>query len=176
MHTDPKQPGSAAPEARRARWSWALASLIMASAGACSSSAPPASQTTTPGDCDGRAEVVSAGLTTVSAQGYSFTLSELEPRLPVQSDGPPGNHWTIAITDPDGAKVAKASLLLTTYMPDHGHAGRSAPAVETLDGSYDVAELVFPMPTLYTISLLLTLASGEKQTATILLCLDVASG
>jgi len=143
---------------------------------ACSSSETPAKPGPELGDCEGRAEPISAGMSKVSDQGYTFALESLEPSVPVQSDSPPGNHWTVSVTDPDGAKVTGASLSITTYMPDHGHSGPPAAAVETSDGTYDVIDLILPMPTLYTVSLILTLADGEKQAVTLELCLDVASG
>jgi hypothetical protein len=151
-----------------------FAALALGFSGCSSDDSPnPSPQ---PGDCGGRAEPVTAGMSKLSDQGYSFELEKLEPSVPVQSDSTPGNHWTVVITDPDGAKVTGASLSITSYMPDHGHPGPPAAAVETGDGSYDVADLVFPMPTLYTVTLVLTLADGQKQTATLTLCLDVASG
>lgn len=164
----------AATATRLFRGTALLAALALTFSG-CSSDETP-SPAPMPGDCDGRAEAVSAGMTKVSDQGYSFELEKLEPSVPVQSDSTPGNHWTVVISDPDGAKVTGASLSITSYMPDHGHPGPPAAAVETSEGTYDVAELVFPMPTLYTVTLILTLPNGQKQTATLTLCLGVASG
>lgn len=170
-----RTPAGSSQTARSLRWAWLLVPLAL-SATACSSDDAPGKPNPQLGDCGGRAEPVVGGMRKVSEQGYSFELSKLEPSVPVQSDSTPGNHWTVLVTDPDGAQVTGASLSITTYMPDHGHSGPPAAAVETSDGSYDVADLVFPMPTLYTVSLILTLAGGEKQTVSLSLCLDVASG
>lgn len=172
---------SAAPlelKHRGARRPWLFAACLVAGAvlGACSSDDAPGAQTTPLGDCGGRAEPLALGTRVTSDGGYAFELSALEPLQPVQSDGPPGNHWTVTVTDPSGAKVSGATLALNTYMPDHGHSGPPAAAVETTEGSYDVSELLFPMPTLYSVSLLLTLADGHKESASLMLCLDVASG
>jgi hypothetical protein len=117
-------------------------------------------------------------MTVSSTDGYAFELTQLEPSIPVQSDSPPGNHWTITITDPSGAKVTGATLAINTYMPDHGHSGPPAAGVETTadSGSYDVADLIFSMPTLFSVSLVLTLGDKSQHTATLMLCMDVASG
>jgi hypothetical protein len=112
----------------------------------------------------------------VSQQGYSFELSKLEPSSPVQSDSPPGNHWTVTVIDPSGEAVTGATLAIVTNMPDHMHPGGFAPGVEIGDGSYDVTDLVLPMPGLYSVSLLLTLASKETQSVAFMLCLEADSG
>ncbi|HWA73734.1 MAG TPA: FixH family protein [Polyangiaceae bacterium] len=172
----PQRKPMSATSARLLRGAALLAALGALGVTGCSSDEKTPNPSPTPGDCNGRAEPVTAGMSKLSDQGYTFELEKLEPSVPVQSDSPPGNHWTVVVTDPDGARVTGASLSITSYMPDHGHAGLPAAAVETADGSYDVADLVFSMPTLYTVSLILTLPNGMKQTATLSLCLDVASG
>jgi hypothetical protein len=176
MNMDETQLGWAARSTGNIVWPCLFAALLAGSAGlsGCSSDDPAKSEAL--GNCGGRAEPLAAGMIVTSAQGYAFELSQLEPSVPVQSDSPPGNHWTVTITDPDGEKVTGATLAINTYMPDHGHSGPPAAAVETSDGSYDVIDLLFPMPTLYSVSLLLTLEGGETQTGSLTLCLDAASG
>lgn len=184
MSTDRKRPSAATLERRwRAAAAFRCAGLLLAGvsvgASACSSNETPGpSPVPSYGDCEGRAEALSAGMSVASEQGYGFELSQLDPQIPVQSDSPPGNHWTVTVSDPSGAKVTGAALAVNSYMPDHGHSGPAAVGVESIEGSgsYDVTELVFPMPTLFSVSFVLTLPGGEKQTATLMLCLETVSG
>ena len=181
MHMDEKQHGLAALITKRTGWSWLFAALLLGvGPSACSSDEAPATKPAALGDCGGRAGPLAAGMIVTSEQGYAFELSQLEPSIPVQSDSPPGNHWTVTITDPSGTKVTGATLAINTYMPDHMHPGYSATGVETSEASgiYDVIDLVFAMPTLYSVSLQLAL-KGEKaptQIASLMLCMEVASG
>lgn len=176
-----KQRGPTASEISgwRSRWPWLFAAcwLLGAAQSACSSEDEPGSKHPVQfGDCDGRAAPITAGVTVHSEGGYAFELSELSPSQPVQSDSPPGNHWTLTITDPNGAKVTGATLVVNEYMPDHDHPGSPAVGIESGDGRYDVSDLILSMPTLYALTFILTLADGQKQTASLMLCLEVASG
>lgn len=128
--------------------------------------------------CGGRGETIHAGTSKVSSQGYRFELLELSPAQPVQSDGAPGNRWTVRISEPSGAPAEGGTLTIATLMPDHGHPGTPAAAVEveTEAGTYDVSELVFSMPTLFVVTLTFTPRSGQPESVQLMLCLDVASG
>ncbi len=124
--------------------------------------------------CGGRAEAVSAGLSKVSAGGYVFELTALAPALPVQSAGPPGNDWTVSVTDTEGTPVTGGTLVVTSYMPDHAHSGPPAVAVEQGDGVYELDGLVLPMPALYAITETLTLPSGVKESVVVSLCMSTS--
>ena len=124
--------------------------------------------------CGARAEAVSAGLQKVSAGGYVFELTALEPALPVQSAAPPGNTWTESVTDPAGAPVTGGTLFVTSYMPDHTHSGPPAVGVEQGGGVYVVDGLVLPMPAFYAITSTLTLESGAKESVAVSLCLSTS--
>lgn len=143
---------------------------------ACSSHAsspdPSSALDSDAGDCSDRAGTVSAGLREVSSDGYVFELTALTPDAAVQSAGPPGNTWTFSVTDRDGAPVSGGALVVTSYMPDHGHSGPPAVAVERDPGTYEVDDLVLPMPALYQITPTLTLASGERESVVVTLCLN----
>ena len=152
---------------------WGLVTVV-GLCGCSSSSDHQATQSGISSDptCGGRAEAVSAGLSQVSADGYVFALTALEPAEPVQSAGPPGNTWTISVTDPNGMPASGGALIVTSYMPDHGHSGPPAVAVEHADGVYEVDGLVLPMPALYAITPTLTLPSGTKESVVISLCMS----
>jgi hypothetical protein len=154
-----------------------VAGLSFAWAVACSPDQHTKGPAVSYGDCDGRAETIAAGSSKLSKGGYRFELTRLEPAVPVQSGGAPGNHWTVTISDPSGAP-ATGTLAIATFMPDHEHAGSPAAAVEIEPGSgiYDVSELIFSMPTLFVVTLTLTPESGPAESVQLMLCMDVASG
>jgi hypothetical protein len=167
-----------------ARNGWAALGLSFAATVlGCSSKsdAGEANQTTTnnvqadAGDCSARAEGVTLGLNKLSSNGYSFTLTALDPAQPVQSSGQPGNTWTISIADPTGSPVTGAVLQISSYMPDHGHYAPTAVAVEQGGGVYQVDDLVLPMPGLYDITLSLSLTSREKESVALSLCMTTSS-
>ena len=68
------------------------------------------------------------------------------------------------------------ALNVTSYMPDHGHAGPPTLGVETEPGVYDVENLVFPMPAFYAVGFGLTLDANVKESAAIYLCVEATSG
>lgn len=162
----------------RLRKSFLLGSLVLATA--CASKdpqpAPGGGGAAGVDDCAGRGESITAGMSRASTQGYEFELTELNPEPPVQSSTSPGNHWLVRVTDPNGDAVTGATLNIATFMPDHGHSGPPAAAVEAGDGNYSVDELLFPMPGLYRVTLSLAPASGDRQSVELMMCLGVASG
>ena len=85
------------------------------------------------GDCSTRADKLALGLSKRSTSGVLFSLSSIEPSVPVQSPGPPGNSWSIEIRDSNGVPLSGA-LNVTTFMPDHGHAGPPTIGVESQPG------------------------------------------
>ncbi len=117
---------------------------------------------------------MSAGLLRVSPSGYAFELTALEPSVPVQSAGPPGNDWTVTVTDPEGAPVLDGALVVTSYMPDHAHSGPPAVGVARGDGAFEIAPLILPMPALYSITLTLTLDSGAQESVAVPLCMSAS--
>lgn len=122
-----------------------------------------------------RADPLGAGLSKTSKNRANFELLMLAPSVPVQSVGPPGNHWTLRATNATGAPLSGA-LNVTTYMPDHGHAGPPTLGIETEAGVYDIENLVFPMPALYAVTLGLTSEAGVKESVAIYVCVEAASG
>jgi MYXO-CTERM domain-containing protein len=131
--------------------------------------------TTDTDDCTTRAEGVSAGMSKVSSGGYTFSVMTLDPADPVQSEGPPGNTWTVSIADASGAPVTGAILQVSSYMPDHGHYAPTAVAVEQGGGVYQIESLILPMPGLYAITLSASLADGSKESAAYSLCMTTSS-
>ncbi len=127
------------------------------------------------GDCTTRAEGVTAGLAKTSTGGYAFTVTALAPSEPVQSEGAPGNTWTVSIADSSGAPVTGAVLQVSSYMPDHGHYAPTAVAIEKGAGVYEIDDLVLPMPGLYDITLGASLSSGSKESVALTLCMTTAS-
>lgn len=126
-------------------------------------------------DCAARAESLAVGLSKTSPSGARFTLTAMAPAMPVQSPGPPGNTWSVEIEDANAAPLSGA-LNVTTYMPDHGHSGPPTIGVESSAGLYAIDELVFPMPALYQVSLSLSRSGAAKESVSIAVCVEPASG
>lgn len=157
---------------RLSMWGLALSIALGGCSNASSDHGSAESGVVSDPTCGGRAEVVAAGLRKISAGGYAFELTALDPAVPVQSAGPPGNHWTLSVSDPDGLPVSGGTLIITSYMPDHAHSGPPAVAVERGQGIYEVDALVLPMPALYAITSILTLPGGEKESVVLSLCMS----
>jgi hypothetical protein len=126
-------------------------------------------------DCSTRADTLALGSSKTSTSGARFSLSSMQPSVPVQSPGPPGNSWSIEIHDPNGVPLSGA-LNVTTFMPDHGHAGPPTIGVESQPGLYAIDELVFPMPALYAVTFTLTETGGDKASVAIAVCVEPSSG
>ncbi|HEY2405794.1 MAG TPA: MYXO-CTERM sorting domain-containing protein [Polyangiaceae bacterium] len=128
-------------------------------------------------DCAAQGETLTPGFTTTSSDGYTFVLTSLDPPEPVISSGAPGNTWKLQIDDNAGAPVAGGGLLVSSFMPAHGHSAPEAVGVDLGGGSYEVDSLILPMPGLYDITLALTpTGGGTQESAALTLCTAITSG
>gem|GEM_PF-664486 len=158
------------------------ASLAAALAGCSSKSEPTAGDqaatsgvSTDGGDCTAAQGSVSAGLSQISKGGYNFTLTALAPSAPVQSVEPPGNTWTISLTDSSGAPVTGATIVETSVMPEHMHSTTPGAVIEQGGGTYELEDLLLPMPGLYSITLDFSPASGVTESVVFPLCMITSS-
>jgi MYXO-CTERM domain-containing protein len=128
-------------------------------------------------DCALQGEALTPGFTATSSDGYTFVLTSLEPAAPIISSGAPGNTWKLQIDDSASAPVAGGGLVVSSFMPAHGHSAPEAVGVDLGDGSYEVDSLILPMPGLYDITLALTPAGGaSEESAALTLCMAASSG
>jgi YtkA-like len=103
-------------------------------------------------DCAGADEYV-AGLAATTPLGRTIALLEAEPAPPDIGD----NRWVVEVTDARGCAVSDAGLVVTPWMPLHGHG--LSPAVyassEAEPGLYavDVFDLIMPGLWEFTIEL-----------------------
>jgi hypothetical protein len=153
----------------------ALAIALPLASFGCSSEHEHSTGGVSQSDCGGRAEALTVGLAKTTPSGAKFSLRSMAPLAPVQSPGPPGNSWSIEMLDANAAPLSGA-LNVTTFMPDHGHAGPPTIGVESSPGIYDIDELVFPMPALYSVTFALTRAGAEKESVALAVCVEPASG
>jgi hypothetical protein len=160
------------------RWLWLCAALLSQGCASKSESAasPEPSSTAKTSDCSTRADALAFGLSKLSSNGTRFELRELDPTIPVQSATAPGNSWRVALRDSAGNPVSGALFNVTTYMPDHGHAGPPSVGVETSEGVYGIDGLLFPMPALYAVTLSASAGDAEKQSVAIYVCVEASSG
>jgi hypothetical protein len=155
------------------RW---LGLWLALSASACASKSEGAGSHAGAGDCSARADPLAVGLSKLSSNGTRFELVQLSPAIPVQSTTAPGNSWSVALHDVEGAPLRGGALDVTTYMPDHGHAGPSSLGLESADGIYTVDALLFPMPALYAVTLSLIRQDTERTSVSVFVCVEAASG
>ncbi len=162
---------------------FALGASLAAALAGCSSKSEPSDSnqaassgvSTDGGDCTADQGSVSAGQSLVSKGGYNFTLTALAPAAPVQSVEPPGNTWTLSLTDPSGAPVTGATIVETSAMPEHMHSTTPGAVIEQGGGAYELDDLVLPMPGLYSITFDFSPSSGDTESVAFPLCMITSS-
>ena len=164
----------------RAGLRWLGLWFALSAAGCASTSegapSPMPSSSAAASNCSTRADTLAIGLSRLSSDGTRFELIELVPEVPVQSTNPPGNRWRVALRDLAGNALSGGLLDVTTYMPDHGHAGPPSVGLDTADGVYAVDALLFPMPALYDVTLSLSTGAAERPSVTVHVCVEASSG
>ncbi len=77
-------------------------------------------------DDDTCGEVYMPGMTASGPAGSTITLVAADPAPPARFI----NSWTIVASDPGGGAMGASAVVVSTFMPAHGHAG-PPPAVTT---------------------------------------------
>ena len=145
----------------------------------CSNDGPgnPAETEGDAAQCGGRGDPVYAGLVKSSSGGYSFEVLALEPETPIISQAEPGNTWTLAVADAAGEALSGASMTVSTFMPDHNHAGPSAVGIEQQPGVYLIEDLLLPMPALYAVTVKVRPAgASQDEDVSYSICISAQSG
>lgn len=90
------------------------------------------------------ADVYSPGLTKTGAQGkVTVTLEAAQPEPPARGN----NDWTVKVSEAGGAPLSDAALVVTPFMPQHGHGTSVVAQVTPLGaGRYRIAPVNFTMP------------------------------
>jgi hypothetical protein len=83
-----------------------------------------------------------AGATAEGRAGARVTLVDLDPAPPARFT----NRWTVTIVDPDGQEVSAEGVTVTTFMPEHGHAGPEVSVIAGSDATFVLAPLELWMP------------------------------
>ena len=83
----------------------------------------------------------------VSGVRYTVSLTEAVPTLPERGV----NQWRVSLSEMrSGELIDQCQIILTPYMPDHGHGSPLTPSVTPLsDGIYLIEEIAFTMPGLW---------------------------
>jgi hypothetical protein len=95
-----------------------------------------------------------------NAQALSFKLMSSTPAPPIRGD----NTWVIQINAmAGGTAVDGASLLVTPFMPDHGHPAGKTVEIEAMPeaGQYQLSPLNFWMPGLWETTVEVTSSGGD---------------
>lgn len=110
------------------------------------------------GDAD-RYEPYVPGLEREGEAGAVVSLERAIPGPPEKGD----NEWTLHVIDADGASMDDLELLVSPFMPDHGHGSPVDPIVTPGDeaGEY-LVDLVFNMGGFWEVSISLDEAGGEQ--------------
>ncbi len=131
----------------------------------CSSDDAATNQAETMSDtephCAGRGDVL-ADLTLESAGGEELSLLEYSPNPPHVGD----NSWLIQLNDRDGSALSGVaeSMLVTPFMPDHGHGTPVAVGVvEETTGEYRLSPINTFMPGLWQITLEFSAGNDTEQ-------------
>jgi hypothetical protein len=158
-----------------------LVSLLLvcaASAGACTSSdgstsssgASGSSGATSACAADTRKDVYAPGLTKATTLGaFTLKIVDATPAPPAKLN----NAMTFQLLDAAGKPVDGAALGVVPFMPDHGHGSALKPAVTGKGGGlYDVANLYYPMPGLWRVTITVQAPPAAPQDAVFSFCID----
>ena len=122
-------------------------------------------------DADPRAQSYAAGMSAATADGA------LKVSFADASPAPPGkgmNTWTIQVTDAQGKPVSGATVVLTPFMPDHGHGPSTLPQVTPMAdaGMYQLSLIDLFMPGIWQNTFTITPASGPAGSVVFTFCVD----
>lgn len=111
-------------------------------------------------DCtiETRDDEYTAGMELVGAKGFTFRLVSSDPAPPERGD----NTWIVEIEDGAGM-VDDGTVEVSTFMPDHQHAGSvdvAATPDAAVDGRYTLTPVNMWMPGLWEITVEATPAGG----------------
>jgi len=150
----------------RGRGAWRRMVLVLLTAGAMSSGAcgadgPPMKDLGAVfNNCEDRGEDFFAGIAKTSADGVTMAIAAAAPTPPANTDD---NAWTVRLTDPSGAPVLGANLVVAPYMVDHGHGAPPVLALEESEGNYHVAPVYLKMTGLWQVTLKATPAASPES-------------
>jgi hypothetical protein len=118
--------------------------------------------------CDGAGETYSAGMSKPGQAGkLTFTLLDSKPVPPGVGD----NVWTMTVTDATSAPVGGATVIVKTWMPEHGHSSSTQAVVtEPEPGKYLLDPVNLMMPGLWEVTIEATPAGGTTDSAMFAFC------
>jgi hypothetical protein len=125
----------------------------------------------TPNACaeDTRKDVYTAGLSKKTAGALSVKIMEATPAPPAKLT----NAMTFQLLDAGGLPVDGATLSVVPFMPDHGHGSAVKPTVTAKGGGvYAVANLYYPMPGLWRVTVTVQLPNAAPQDVAFSFCID----
>jgi YtkA-like len=118
---------------------------------------------------DNRKDVYTAGLSKKTASELSVKIMESTPAPPAKLT----NAMTLQLLDAGGLPLDGATLSVLPFMPDHGHGSAVTPTVTPKGGGvYAVANLYFPMPGLWRVTVTVQLPDTAPQDVAFSFCID----
>lgn len=111
-----------------------------------------------------------AGIAKTGANGVTVAIVSADPAPPDVGI----NAWTLEVTDAAGAPLADGSVLLTPFMPLHGHGTtpEDFSATSNGDGTWAGLEMDLFMPGLWEITVDATDASMATDSVVFRFCLE----
>ncbi len=83
------------------------------------------------------------------------------------------NAMTFEVLDAGGQPVDGATVIVTPFMPDHGHGSAVVPVVEPLGaGKYAVSKLYYAMPGLWRLTVSVQLPGATSQDVAFQFCIE----
>ena len=145
----------------------AILTLLLAASPACGEDEPQGAEVNC--DLETRDDAYVANLEKAGTQ-VSVVLMESIPAPPRKDD----NTWMIRIQDEAGAPLSGLSMVVTPWMPDHGHGTLDPPIVTELSepGEYEVNPVDLRMPGLWEVTVEVADGTGLEDEVTFAFCVE----
>lgn len=111
-----------------------------------------------------------AGISYVGAAGYEIAIAAATPAPPDVGV----NSWTLQVTDPQGAPVTDGTVVVTPFMPLHGHGTtpETFDATSNGDGTWSVPDMDLFMPGLWELQVGVTDSASFTDVVLFRFCLE----
>lgn len=122
-------------------------------------------------DCstDDRADDYAVGLSK-TGESLTVTFVSADPAPPAIDD----NSWIVSVTDGEGAAVDNATIVVTPWMPSHGHGSAVEAVVTELDtpGEYELDPVNLHMLGLWEVTLDISAEGGVEDSLSFGFCIQ----
>jgi hypothetical protein len=150
----------------------AILPLPLAACGSASGGGAGGAPGTTVTVCTGLpTQTYADGLSATSMDGsVTMSFASASPAPPAEGL----NAWTVKLTTASGAPITGATIALKPFMPQHGHGASVIPTITpmTTEGMFQVDDIDFFMPGIWTNTFTITPTSGPAETVVFAFCVQ----